>query len=168
MDADVRKHVEHGTHDSWIWNEYDCKPFCSTCHSIISICSPSIVMHFIVSCKFNICLISFPYGKLVLATILPRDKYHQSSSMWFISILLFVFISLFSNFYHIFLLWIFILITSMLLYLEFFWKVDFLSIIYCFFFISRKFSKRNVEKILNKNESRKQVCKPIIVVSKGK
>lgn len=35
-------------------------------HSIISIHSPPIVMHFIASRKFNICLISFPYGKLYL------------------------------------------------------------------------------------------------------
>lgn len=164
MDADVGKHVEHGTRDSWIWNEYDCKPFCPTCHSIISIRSPPIVMHFIASRKFNICLISFPYGKLYL----PRYS-HVIDIINPLQHSLFRFcISLFSNFYHIFLLRIFILVTSMLLYLKFFWKVDFLYIIYCFFFVSRKFSKRNVEKILNKNESKKQVCKPIIVVSKGK
>lgn len=32
-------------------------------------------------------------------------------------------------------------------------------------FLSRIFSKRNIEKILNKNESREQVCEPIILVS---
>lgn len=41
-------------------------PFVRLVHSIISIHSPPIVMHFIASRKFNICLISFPYGKLYL------------------------------------------------------------------------------------------------------